>query len=256
MNLLRSIAILTGPALQLWLLIILLRRRVYKQFPWFSAYTAVSIVTGLAEFIFRNSPWTYFYLYWGAQAVDAILGFFAIQESFRRVFRNFYVLRWFRFLLPGVGVVMLILAIVEGYFNPPIEAPPWLATIFVGEIAVRCLQVGIFALFVLLVRLYLLPWQNYTFGISVGFSITGFGIFTTVMLRSALGRKPVLVLQYLPAVAYLIAVVIWLASFYKPEPPNPYAGKVSPFTPEELLELLRSYTRELKGLLKRSPATA
>ena len=256
MNLFNAIAILIGPALQLWLLIILFRRSVYKRFPWFSVYTAVSVVTGVAEFIVRENRVVYFYLYWTAEAIYAILGFLAIAESFRRVFRNFYVLKWFRFLLPGAGVVMLILAVVEGYFNPPIEAPAWLATIFVGEVAVRCLQVGIFALFVLLVRLYLLPWQNYTFGISVGFSITAFGIFTTMMLRSALGQKPALVLQYLPAVAYLIAVVIWLASFFRPEPPNPYQGMISPFTPEELLALLRSYTRELKGLLKRSLVTS
>ena len=255
MKLFDSIAVLVGPALQLWLLIILFRRRVYKQFPWFCIYTAVSIVTGVGEFAVRNSPWTYFYLFWIAEAIEAILGFFAIQESFRRVFRNFYVLRWFRFLLPGVGVVMLILAIVEGYFNPPVAARSWLATIFVGEIAVRCLQVGIFALFVALVRLYLLPWQNYAFGISVGFSIAAFGTFMTLMLRSAFGSKP-LIFQYAPAVAYLVAVLIWLASFFKPEPPNPYQGMVSPLTPEQLLELLRSYTQELKGLLKRSVSVA
>lgn len=256
MNLFDSIAILVGPALQLWLLIILLRRRLYNQFLWFCIYTGFSVAAGIAEFAVRNHHAAYFYLYWASEAMYAILGFFAIQESFRRVFRNFYVLRWFRFLLPGVGVVMLVLAILEGYFNPPIEVPSWAATIFVAEIAVRCLQVGIFALFVLLVRLYFLPWQNYAFGISVGFSISAFGIFTTVMLRSALGAKPPLALLYVPAVAYLIAILIWLASFIKPEPPNPYQGMVSPFTPEQLLELLRSYTQELKGFLKRSMVTS
>ena len=256
MNLFDSIVILLGPALQIWLLIILLRRRLYKQFPWFCIYTAVLIARAVAEFIFRNSPWTYFYLYWSGEAVEAILGFFAVQESFRRVFRNFYVLNWFRFLLPGVGVVMLVLAIVEGYFNPPIAARWWLATIYLGEVAVRCLQLGVFALFVALVRLYLLPWQNYTFGISVGFSIAALGMFMSMMLISAFGPKVMVIARYAPSVAYVIADSIWLASFFRPEPPNPYHGKVSPFTPEELLALLRSYTQELKGLLKRSPATS
>jgi len=241
--------------LQAWLLIALIRRRVLGRFKWFFFYTVFSIVAGIGEFAVRNRPWTYFYVYWAAEAVYSILGFFAIDEAFRRVFRNFYVLRWFRFLLPGVGIVMLILAVVEGYFNPPVQAPWWLATIYVGEIAVRCLQVGIFALFVLLVRLYLLPWQNYAFGISVGFSIAAFGMFTTVMLRSALGTK-LMALQYVPAMAYLIAVLIWLASFIKPEPPNPYQGLISPLTPEQLLVLLRSYTQELKGLLKKSMAVS
>ena len=256
MNLFGSIAILVGPALQLWLLIILLRRRLYNQFLWFCIYTGFAVAAGIAEFAVRNHRPIYFYLYWVSEAIYAILGFFAIQEAFRRVFRNFYVLRWFRFLLPGVGVVMLVLAILEGYFNPPIQVVPWAATIYVAEIAVRCLQVGIFALFVLLVRLYFLPWQNYAFGISVGFSIAAFGMFTSMMLVSALGTKILLAAQYTPALAYLIAVLIWLASFIKPEPPNPYQGMVSSFTPEELLALLRSYTQELKGLLKRSVSVA
>ena len=255
MSLFGSITLLAGPVLQLWLLIILLRRGLYKEFSWFCAYTAFAVVSGIAEFAVRNHPWAYFYLYWSGEGIDAILGFFAIQESFRRVFRSFYVLRWFRFLLPVVGSVMLVLAIVAGFFKPPIDAPAWLAAIFVGEIAVRCLQVGIFALFVVLVRLYFLPWQNYAFGISVGFSIAAFGMFMTVMLRSLLGTKINMFAQYAPGVAYLIAEMIWLASFFRPEPPNPYQGMVSSFTPEELLELLRSYTKELKGLLKRSPVT-
>jgi len=256
MNLFDSIAILVGPALQLWLLVILLRRRLYSQFLWFCIYTGFAVAAGIAEFAVRNHRAIYFYLYWTEEAIYTILGFFAIQESFRRVFRNFYILRWFRFLLPGVGVVMLALAILEGYFNPPIAVSSWAATIYVGDIAVSCLQVGIFALFVVLVRLYLLPWQNYAFGISVGFSIAAFGTFMSMILVSAFATKVFLIGRYVPAMAYLIAILIWLASFFRPEPPNPYAGKVSPFTPEELLALLRSYTQELKGLLKRSLAAS
>lgn len=218
-------------------------------------YIIAAIVRGAVEFAVRDSRAAYFYTYWAGEGVDALLGFFAIQESFRRVFKSFYVLRWFRFLLPGVGIVMLIVAMGIGFFHPPIEVDPWPATVFVGSIAVNCLQVGIFALFVLLVRLYFLPWQNYAFGISVGFSIAAFGMFTTVLLRSAIGSNPPLILKYVAPAANLIALVIWLASFFKPEPPSPYEGMVSPFTPEELLALLKSYTEELKGLLKRSPVT-
>ena len=240
------------PLLQVWLLGALLRMRVPARFRWFFIYTVFSILAQIAEFAVRNDPWKYYYLYWIAAAFYAILGFFAIQEAFHQVFEQFYVfLWWFKFLLPGVGIAMLIIALVEGYFNPPIQARPWLATIFVGEIAVGCLQVGIFALFVLLAWLYPMPWRNYAFGISTGFSVAGFGLFLSFMARSVFGTKVISIAQYGPAVAYLIAVVVWLASFIKPEPPDPYEGLVSPLTPEQLLEVLRSYTRQMKDMFRR-----
>ena len=246
-----SLLLLAGPTLQGWLLIVLVRRRVYARFLWFCIYTTFAIVAGIVEFTVRHNAWKYTYVYWAAEALYAILGFFAIQEAFRWVFQHFYIFWWFKLLLPAVGVIMLAIAVIEGYFHPPIQAPPVLAMIFVAEIAVRCLQGGIFILFVLLIRFFALPGQSYAMGISLGFGISALGSFLMYFVRSTFGTKLVPVIKYGSAMAYLIAVVVWLIVFRKAEPPDPYEGIVSPLRPEQDLELMRNYTRQMKDLFKR-----
>jgi hypothetical protein len=57
-------------------------------------------------------------------------------------------------------------------------------------------------------------------------------------------------------VAYIIAVLIWLLSFIKPEPPDPFAGIASPLTPEEVLVLLKTWTKQIKGMFERCLTTS
>jgi hypothetical protein len=249
--------LIIGPVLQAWLAFLLIKRRCHSSFPLFFAYTLFSIVAEITTFAVQRNMWAYFYVYWSAEAVYAVLGFMAIYEAFRHVFWHFYVMwPWFKFLVPSVGVLMLVLSLIEGIAFPPIQAPPLLATIVVAEMAVRCLQGGVFCLFIVLVILNSLPWQNQAFGIALGFSISGLGIFVTFLLRSKFGTQFVPVIKFVPPVAYILAVMIWLFSFIRPEPPNPFTGLASPLTPDEVLTLLQRLTREMKGLFKRCLATS
>src|SRR6266700_490357 len=107
MNILDALSLVVPTTLQAWLIVLLLRRRANERFPWFFAYTIFSVVVGIGKFLARGNDWQYFYVYWLAEALYAVLGFLAIYEAFRWVFRSFYVLSWFKYLLPGVGTIML-----------------------------------------------------------------------------------------------------------------------------------------------------
>src|SRR5436305_1218186 len=100
MSWINSSLLLVGPFLQAWLLTMLVRRRVYRRFLWFCIYTMFAILAGLTEFTVRNNAWKYAYVYWAAEALYTVLGFFAIQETFRWVFQHFYIFWWFKLLLP------------------------------------------------------------------------------------------------------------------------------------------------------------
>ncbi len=205
----------------------------------------------------NGNRWTYSYVYWVAEALYAALGFVAIYEVFRQVFWHFYLMWWwFKFLLPVAGLFMLTLSIIEGILFPPVQAPPLLATIFVAEMAVRCLQGGIFCLFILLIWFHSMPWQKYAFGIALGFAASGLVIFVTYLVRSKFGTRFVPVIKFVPPVGYIIAVGIWLASFVRPEPPDPFGGQVSPLRPEQVVELLERLTKQVKGIFKRCLATS
>jgi hypothetical protein len=252
MSLTASILLLTPMTLQGWLAVILFRRHIHRSFPFFFAYTLFSILAGITMLLVQGNVWTYGFVYWVSEALYAVLGFLAIYEAFHWVFRRFYLMWWwFKFLLPAVGVVMMGVSIIEGTFYPPVQAPPVLATIFVAEMAVRCLQGGIFCLFILLVWFLSMPWQNYAFGIALGFAVSGLGIFVTFLVRSKSGTTFVSVIQFVPPVGYIVAVLIWLASFVKPEPPDPFAGLVSPLRPEQVITLLERLTRQVKDVFKR-----
>jgi hypothetical protein len=256
MRLVPYILLLIPALLQSWLAVLLVRRSIHRRFPVFFTYTIFSILAAVTLLVVQRNPWAYFYAYWIAEALYALLGFFAICEAFYRVFWHFFLMWWwFKFLLPSVGILMLALSVVEGIFFPPVQAPPLLATIFVAEMAVRCLQGGVFFLFIMLVWFHSLPWQNYAFGIALGFATSGFSIFVTFVLRSKFGTGIVKVIQFVPPVAYIATVGIWLAAFLRPEPPDPLAGHMSPLKPDEVVRVLERLTQQVKGIFKRCWAT-
>jgi hypothetical protein len=241
----------TPLVLQSWLAVILVRRGVRRNFPWFFAYTMFAILTEFTRFLVLNHPWAYYYTYWATETLYAVLGFLAIFEVFRYVFREFYVLPGFRLLIPVVAALTLGLSVSMAIYSPPIQAPPVLAAIFVAEIAVRCLQAGIFCLLGVLVKFYAVRGRKYALAIAAGFGVLALGTLAAFLLRSEFGTKFAHVLQFVSPVAYIIAVVIWLLVFRRPEPPDPVAGLRSPLTPEQTIELLRRTTKQLKDIFKR-----
>jgi hypothetical protein len=240
--------------LDVCLAVLLVRRGTYRSFPLFFAYVVFSAIAEITRSAFPRNQLSYFYAYWVTETLYAALGFLAIAEAFNRVFQHLYSLRWFRLVLPSVSVLMVALSIIYGVFFPPIQADPWLATIFVAEIAVRSLQGAIFCVFALLVRLDPIRPQSYPIGIAMGFAVSALGSFLTFFLRSVFGTKLIPVIQFIAPVAYILAVVIWLAFFLRPELPNPYRGVKSPLSPEQAREILRRYKEQAKDLFKWNPS--
>lgn len=256
MHVLNLTLLVATPLAQVWLAFLLLRRGVARRFRWFFVYTVFSITAALARTLANGNAWHYFYVYWTAEAFYAVFGFLAIQESFYWVFRYFYRLWWwFKFVLPGIALVALVLAFIKGFLFPPIQAPRVLAIIFVTELAVRCLQGGIFALFVALVRFHTLPARTYAFGIALGFAISSLGILLTVLLRSEYGTKFARLLEFIPSVTYIVAVALWLRFFIRPEPPDPFATELASIRPEQIIEAFQQYRKLFKDFLQRCSPT-
>jgi len=192
----------------------------------------------------------YFYAYWGLEAVYAVLGFAAIREVFQYVFENFRSLPWFKFLLPAVAMLMLGISVLIAVLHRAVDMGPLEQGIFSLQIAVRCLQLGIFFLIFWLARFFDLDYRQYAFGIAAGFGIAAAGILLGTLVRTGLGLKFIIFFQYVPAVAYCVAVTVWLASFIRPEPDDPFRDFRHLFTPELFLQQLQRYKQETKGIFK------
>jgi hypothetical protein len=241
------------PVLQTWLTFLLVRRRAHKGFPFFFTYTVFAVVAELCKFAvaqYSPHPMTYFYFYWGAEILYAALGFLAIHEVFRRVFENFESLPWFKFLLPMVGLGMLAISALIPIVHRAVETAPFLEGIYSLQIAVRCLQIGVFFLIFFLARAFELDYRQYAFGIAIGFGIAAAGILLGTLVRTSLGLKSLMFFKYVPSVAYCIAVTVWLASFVRAEPDDPFRDFRHLFTPELFAEQLRRYKQEVRSIFR------
>ncbi len=241
---------LAGTALQVVLCLLLLRGS-YRQFRFFSLCMALSVMSAIAFIAVRRHLSLYLGVYWGNEGISVVLTFLALQESFYLVFRNFLSIRWFKLLFPGIGFLMLFVAIFRAAFHPVSQASFLASTLISLEIGVGFLQFGIFCLFILLVRFFHMRWRQHAFGVILGFGIAAGGTLIVLLLRSEFGTKLNPIVRITAPIAYIMAVVIWLITFLRPEPLQPRLDGASALSPEQMATDLRRYTQAVKGILER-----
>jgi hypothetical protein len=252
MKLLYSLALpLSGPVLQTWLALLLVRKGAVRTFKFFFAYTVFAVIAEFVKIALAQRDFhLYVYAFLVTQPIYALLGFLSIAEVFSHVFKNFYRIWWFRFVFPSFGVLAVATSVLIAVLRPPVQANAFIATLFVLEIIVRCLQLGVFLLIIVLANFYELFWRQHSFGIATGFGVAALGILVATLVRSIFGTTPVFVLKFLPPLSYLAAVLIWLISFAKPLPPDPL-GDVRPlFTPELMRELAERYRKLIRDIFE------
>jgi hypothetical protein len=249
----RTLLWLIPPVLQTWLAILMAARGTWNKFRFFFAYTVFAVIAEITKFVLYHpdkNTWAYFWASWGCEAIYAVLGFLAIYEVFRHVFENFHHFAWLKLLLPVTSAIMLSIAVLLPIVHRAVDADSLLEGIFTLEIAVRCLQLGVFFLIFLLARIFDLDYRQYTFGIAAGFGIAAAGILLSTLVRTGSGLKFLMFFRYAPSVSYCIAVTVWLASFVRPEPKDPFRDFRHLFTPELFLEQLQRYKQDVRGMFR------
>lgn len=244
---------LAPPFLQSWIAILMVRRGTQKSYRFFFSYTVFAIAAELTKFMLMEpgkNTWLSFWMGWGCEGIYAILGFLAIYEVFGHVFENFHHLRWFKYLLPVTAAIMLGIAVLIPLAHHAVDTEPLLEGIFALQVAVRCLQLGVFFLIFLLARIFDLDYRQYAFGIAAGFGIAVAGILLGTLVRTGLGLRFVIYFRYVPSVAYCMAVTVWLVSFFRVEPEDPFRDFRHLFTPDVFLGRLERYKEGVRGIFK------
>ena len=235
------------------LAVFLIRRKVYREFPFFFGYILSSILIMTLKLSLIGGDYLIFFkVYWISEAFYAVAALFVLHEAFRRVLLEFYELSWFWLLFPGVVVVIAAFATSHALRNPPAQAPQIIGVILSFGSAVNYIKVGLFGLFFLLVLLFGLRWWSYPFGIVLGFAASAFGSWFVYALRSEFGTKFNAGLKYAIPVAYLCGVALWLGTFIRLPDPKPTYGWLATKTPQEMLEVVQRYIKLLKGLGKKN----
>jgi hypothetical protein len=217
-------------ALLLW---VLLRRRAYQVCPWFFVYSTFGFLVAVGRFAVHNHHGLYYVTYWGTEAGYDVLGILVMYEVLRAVLRNLSRYWWDRLVFPVVLVTSLGVSLARAQAAPP-QVDGLLRFIVIGEVAVRFVQVFVFAGLVTLVPLLGLKWQQYPFGVA-----TGFGLYATVMLLatakfSDFGTRFKLLWGWTSLVTYSLTVLIWIWFFSVPQKEEPSNSGPSALSPGDL----------------------
>ena len=246
MNIYAMVYGLAVAALVVCLIVLLWKRQLHREFPFFFIYLISVVLATLAEDAVSQNPYSYFDVYWSCEGIHAVLVLLALYEAFRKVFLVFYK-AWpgFEVILPVTAVIIVLLAGWNAASHPAIQADPVIVVILAVGKVVRYLQVGIFALFFLLVWILGLDWEEYPFGIVLGFTISAVGAWLGYDVRSEYGLRFITFAKYVGPGAYLVAILVWLAAFRRPqtEPKQWLLG----ITAEQMLIQAKQYLAVLKG---------
>ncbi len=215
------------------LLWVLLWRRAYKACPWFFAYVAFAVAAGAVRFAVHGHRRPYYATYWITEGAYDLLGILVMYEVLRTVLGSLTRAWWARLIFPSLLVVGIGVTLARIDAVPPqiVGLPVY---IFAGEIAVRFVEVMVFAGLVTLVPLLGLRWRQYSFGVA-----TGFGIYATVMLLtttkfSDFGTRFKFLWSVTSVVAYSLAVLIWIWFFSVPQTAETPSPDLSASTPGDL----------------------
>jgi hypothetical protein len=231
------------PVLFLAMLVILfVWRKLYRRFPLFFSYIVASELINWSRFVaFRLSYAVFFYVYWISDVTLTILAFLALYELFiGNLFARFHKVRFYRFLFPSAGVVILGFTLLAALRAPKISA------LLVAAQTFYLLRAVILMFFVLLVLLMGREWKKYEFAITLGFGIYASALVAYAALSMRAHYRNVPAAEALLIIAYDLACFIWLASFWGPEKGAPNAVGM---TNSELLSEAKKWEGALKEWL-------
>lgn len=239
-------ALWIAPALLLAALAVIMKiRRLDREFPAFFAYCAFSAMqTPILLFVFHR-PTAYFYCYWVAGAVSAILGLAVIYEVFLHLFQAYDTnTRLAQSLFRWVGAALVLAAVVAAMAAPGNHENPLMAASLVVDRSVRLVQCGLlFSIFVASACLRL-SWRSHAFGVAMGFALFVGVQMAAAAVRAQAGLLSQDALSLVKMASYNCAVLVWMTYLLAPQPAEVAA-------PAPRLEQVQNWNQALLQLLLR-----
>jgi hypothetical protein len=195
---------------------VLVRHRLYREFPFFFIYITATALGDITKTAVIHHYAAYFYVYWSFELLSAALALAALYEAYYRVFRNFFrVHPWFWRLFPTAVAVVVGISAVYTLTRPPRQVLWFINLIIALEIGVKLIQFAVFLLFHGAMVVFHARRRNHPLGIVNGFAVVAAaGIAYT--LFSEFGTKFTFLVQYGVPMAYILAEAVWLDTFLRP----------------------------------------
>lgn len=222
---------------------IFLRRKIYRELPFFFIYIVSAWIVGLLRYATYSIGRTaYFYTYWISELAGAVIVSLALYEVFfRRLFQRFYKVRFYRNLFPAVALIILVLMI-----NTALQAADRKAAFLRASHALDVMRTAVLFFFVALMALMGRQWTRYDFGIALGFGLQASAALLNAALSIQTHLSPT-ILGTIEQVAYNVACIIWLITFWKPE--KSLVPSTSEPQSKDALHQARTWEEALKDFL-------
>lgn len=209
-----------APVVQAFLAVILLRRKLRRNFPIFFVYTVLQAAFfPILITLYHASYIGYFWAYWATSLVGVVLSFVVMREIFTNLLRPYDSLRDLGdVLFRWAAVVLFMVAMVAAASG----TMPHVNRITIGVLAlersVRVMQCGL-VLFMFLFSSHLgLSSRHHVFGVALGFGIFAAVELTIVTLHAAFGPLNWQGLDLVKSGSYVIATIVWCSYLISPEP--------------------------------------
>lgn len=204
---------LLGPALQVGLLAVMVRRHLHRTFPQFFFYILFEILkTGLLFVVYRRYPSSYFDAYWTGNAMSVLMAVLVMDEVLHNLFEEYggiqnlgsLIFRW------ACGL-LLLLSVVNALSSQAATAERVVTAVLSFDRSVRLMQCGLVLLLLLLCRIVSQCWRQHVFGIALGFGVSASVELILVSLVMHYGNNSGPTVSLINSVSYNVVTLIWIA---------------------------------------------
>lgn len=249
---------LSGPALMLVLLFILVRRGLYKRFPVFFAYCLSILVVQLLRYLVVGKPTPYFFVYWATEGCYLIIAFLTILSVLRPLTQLEYVRHpWSRFLLLPIVLLIVGLSLWKALVKPiaKVAAGRFGSGMYVFVIGMSVMELLLFLISFRVRGRYPIRWTQYEFGILKGFgaltclNLIAYSALVLRLFHFKVGPQFEQIFQAFPLGAFIASAIVWLIAFWKPEPLRPEPPDIGSFL-DALRVVLEQYRADMEFVRK------
>jgi hypothetical protein len=212
-----------GVAADATLFVLLLKRRAWREYPFFFLYITESLITALGmNYVYLHvSSTTYFYAYLWDMGVSSLLQFALLVEL------SWSVLKPIRGSLPrGTWLVISLMVAVSGALLWPLVGMAHMAHItpawdffFKLQQTISILRIGFFVILVSLSQLLAIGWRNRELQIATGLGFYSLIYLVINILHTYKATYPYYhKLDQALLICYFCTLMVWVLSFAIQEP--------------------------------------
>jgi hypothetical protein len=203
--------------LQVALALVLLAKRVWRDYPVFSAYIFFCLFEAAAMYAVFQKPMVSFYTFWICEAVGIVLGLAVVREIFTNLFSPHEALRQLAAMIFRAAVVGLLVLAGGVIYAQSGDAKGIANAVLLAAKATRIVEVGLVMFLFLSSGAFGLHWRQNLLGISLGLGTLAAVELVTVSFIGHVSPSIAQALSLVRLLSFSASLLIWLGYLLAPE---------------------------------------